>query len=510
MLHHMGLGLFVAAFMLVSTNISVAAETVKRKLTLVLVCDIYNMVPNRANRGGAARIAAVLKAEKARGNPVLIAHAGDAISPSLMSGLDKGAHMIDLLNQMPLDVFTPGNHEFDFGRENFVKRMGEAKFPVLAANLADENGKPLKGIGASKLYEFDGFKVGVIGLTADDSVTKSSPGNLQFSSSARTTFKLAAKLRKQGADLVVVVAHANRKIDRELIDEKAADVILSGDDHDLQLSYDGKRVFVEAMEDGLYVVAVDLDIQIKTSKTKRKTSWWPNFRLLDTADFEPDAQTAKKVAAYQAVLSKELDVTIGKTATEMDSRNAAVRGGESAIGNMMSDAIRQATGADVALLNGGGFRGKKVYEAGSGISRRDVLKELPFGNKTFVLEVTGAQILKALEAGLSNAEILTGRFPSVSGMTVRADLTKPAGKRVVSVKVGVGPLVMENTYKLATNDFLARGGDGYGVLKRGKILVGSTDGKLIANHVMAYLAKHKTIAPRIEGRIIVARGKSAE
>ncbi len=500
----------LAVLLLSISSIANAAETVTRKLTLVLVCDIYNMSANRDNRGGLARIAAVLKAEKAKGNPVIVAHAGDAISPSLMSGLDKGEHMIDLLNLMPLDIFTPGNHEFDFGPDNFRKRMSEAKFPIFAANLKGQNGEVLSGVKSHKLLEYNGFKVGLIGLTADDSATKSSPGNLQFSSSARTTARLAAKLRKQGADLIVVVAHANRRIDRELIAEKTADVLLSGDDHDLQLSYDGKRVFVEAMEDGLYVVAVDLEIKIKTSKDRRKFSWWPNFRLLDTADFKPDEIVAKKVAQYQAVLSKELDVALGKTATEMDSHNAAVRGGESAIGNMMSDAIRLATGADVALLNGGGFRGKKVYEPGSDISRRDVLKELPFGNKTFVLEVSGKQIRQALEAGFSNAEILTGRFPSVSGMTVRADVSRPVGKRVVLVKIGADKLDDTKTYKLATNDFLARGGDGYTVLKSAKIIVGATDGKLIANHVMAYIAKRKTISARIEGRVIVARSKAAE
>ena len=487
-----------------------AAETVTRKLTLVLISDIYNMSANRDRRGGLARIAAAIKAEKSKGNPVIVAHAGDAISPSLMSGLDKGEHMIDLLNMFKLDVFVPGNHEYDFGPENFVKRMRQAQFPVLAANLKDKNGQGLAGIKANRLLSYDGFKVGVIGLTADDSPTKSSPGNLQFSSTASAMARQAARLRKQGADLIVVVAHANRRVDREMIDEKVADVILSGDDHDLQVSYDGRRVFAEAMEEGFYVIAVDLEIRIKQSKNRRKVSWWPRFRILDTADFKPDEMVAKRVAKYQAVLSKELDVPLGVTTTEMDSRNEAVRGGESAIGNMMSDAIRAATGADVALLNGGGFRGKIVYEAGSEITRRDILKELPFSNKTYVLELSGAQIRKALEAGFANAEILTGRFPSVSGMTVRADLSRPIGQRVVSVKVGDQGLDDSKTYTLATNDFLAGGGDGYAVLPAAKRLVGLTDGKLIANHVMAYISKRKTIAPRIEGRVIVARGKRAD
>jgi 2',3'-cyclic-nucleotide 2'-phosphodiesterase (5'-nucleotidase family) len=105
----------------------VAAETTR--LTFVLICDVYKMEDTRG-RGGLARIAAALKAERANGRHVLIAHAGDAISPSLLSGMDRGAHMIDLLNDLPLDVFVPGNHEFDFGPEIFAERMAEAKFPI--------------------------------------------------------------------------------------------------------------------------------------------------------------------------------------------------------------------------------------------------------------------------------------------------------------------------------------------------------------------------------------------
>ncbi len=483
-----------------------ADQVRSERLTFVLVCDIYKMQPRGDGRGGMAKIAAVIAAERAAGPNVLVAHAGDTISPSLMSGIDQGAHMIDLLNMIEPDIFVPGNHEYDFGPQVFVKRMAEAAFPVYAANLAGADGKPIAGIGAGKLIEMGGVKVGVVGLTAEDSVKRSSPGDLVFSSSVETGRKLARALRKQGADLIVAVVHASRKMDRKLVKAAFADIILSGDDHDLVLEYDGDTVLAEAMQDGLYIIAVDVEVRTKDDGKRRKVSWWPNFRLIDTANVEPDAAVAERIAHYQGLLDAEFDVAVGKTATELDSRNAAVRGGEAAIGNLIADAVRAQTGADVAVLNGGGIRGNKVYAAGSEITRRDVLSELPFGNKTYVLEMTGKALTAVLEQGLARAhKRTTGAFPQVSGMTVKADTSRKKGERIVSLMIDGVPVDPGKVYKVATNDFLAGGGNGYKGFAGMRQLVGDADGKLVANHVMAYIKAAGTVAPKIEGRTVIAR-----
>src|SRR5262245_41021060 len=132
------LSLAVLAFVGLATP--AAGQTTHRTaVTFLLTNDIYLMneqvmVDGKA-RGGFARLAAVVKAERARGGHVIFAHGGDTLSPSLMSGLDRGAHIIALTNMIPPDVFAPGNHEFDFGKAVFLQRMAEAKFPLFAANL---------------------------------------------------------------------------------------------------------------------------------------------------------------------------------------------------------------------------------------------------------------------------------------------------------------------------------------------------------------------------------------
>ena len=101
----------------------------KPAFTLLLVNDIYKMSAEKG-RGGYAKVAAIAKAERARGVPLLFAHAGDCFSPSLMSGFDQGAHIVELQNMLGLDVFVPGNHEFDFGKENYAKRIAEQNYPT--------------------------------------------------------------------------------------------------------------------------------------------------------------------------------------------------------------------------------------------------------------------------------------------------------------------------------------------------------------------------------------------
>jgi len=476
-----------------------AAATVD--VTLLLVNDLYKMSGDKV-RGGFARLAAVARAERAKGGNLLYVHAGDAISPSLMSGFDQGAHVIELLNVVPPDVFVPGNHEFDFGPEVFLKRVGESKFPWFAANIASADGKPLPQLKGPEIRDLGGVKVGLVPLAADDSPQDGTTGDLTFAPTVETGLAVAKDLRGKGADLIVAVAHANRTQDKALYDSGAFDVILSGDDHDLALFFDGKKVLAESNEEANFVTAVDLKVDVQEKDGKRTVTWFPNFRIIDTATVTPDPETQKVVEKYEAELSSELDVTIGKTDVELDSRKATVRGGEAAIGDLVADAMREAVGADVAIANGGGIRGNKVYAAGSDITRRDILTELPFGNRTVLLAMPGKDVQAAIENGLGQIEDAAGRFPQVSGMVVTYAPTAPKGERVKSITVGGAPLDPDRIYKVATNDYMAQGGDGYTVFKHAEVLIGDRVAKLLANDVMVHVKKVGTVTNKVEGRLV--------
>ncbi len=497
----LGLGAALSAALLGSPG---QAQTSAPKVTfsLLLVNDIYKMSDVKG-RGGFAKLASIVKSERARGVPMLFSHAGDTFSPSLMSGFDQGAHIVELTNMMKPDVFVPGNHEFDFGKDVYFKRMGEAKFPFFGANIRQADGSPIPNMKDSAIFDLGPVKVGVVGLALANTPRLSSPGDLKFLPELEVLKTQAADLRKQGADMIVAVTHTDREMDNAIVRSRLVDVLLTGHDHDLSVNYDGKTVMVESGEDAEYVTSVDISATVAGEGKDRKVTWTPNFRIHDTASFDPDPDVLAIVKRYEGELSKELDVELGTSANALDSRSSIVRSQEAAIGNLIADAIKASTGGDVAIINGGGIRANKEYPAGAKLTRRDVLSELPFGNSTSLVEITGADIKAALENGVSQMENRAGRFPQVSGLKFEVDSKAPAGSRVSKIEVNGQSLDEAKTYKVATNDFMLMGGDGYTSFGKGKVLIGKTDGKLMANEVMVYVRKLGTVDAKVEGRIVI-------
>jgi len=483
------------------------AGAASTSVTFLLVNDIYLMDaqqgPDGKERGGFARLAAVVKAERPSGRHVILAHGGDTLSPSLMSGLDRGAHIMVLTNMVRPDVFAPGNHEFDFGQAVFLQRMGEARFPLYAANLRRRDGTPLPSFRDRSIVTVGGVRIGITGAGYDGTPHTSNPGDLTFLPTVGTMAAQAEALRREGADFVLAVVHADRSQTLDMMLTRKIDLVLSGHNHDLYINFDGRSGIVESSHDAQYLVAVDVTIDVSERDGKRSTVWWPQFRVIDTADVTPDPEVAAVVAKYQADLSREMDVAIATTAVTLDSRVATVRTGEAAIGDLIADAMRDLTHADAAVMNGGAIRGNRIYPPETKITRRDVLVELPFGNRLVTLDITGEELRQALENSLAQLPRSGGRFPQVSGIKLTADVSRPVGERIVSIDVAGAPLDPAKRYKVATNDFLARGNDGYTTFAQAKPLLPVDDSPLLANEVMAYLRRIGTVHSGVQGRIVL-------
>ena len=488
-----------AAIVAASTFGALAQETVN--LTILGIGDIYNFSESKG-RGGFARLNAVARAERAANPNTLYLFDGDMLSPSLLSGFDKGQNTIDLTNLVPFDLAVPGNHEFDFGPENFMEKMAASKYPWAAINITNADGSPIEGLGGVMWKEIEGLKIALIPVAQDTSPEVSSTGDLKFLPTVDSAVSAAKAARGEGADLVIGVVQTDMSNDRALIASHAFDVIVSGDDHSYATSYDGVTAYVETSIDGRFISPVDLAVTIGEKRGKRHVSWIPNFRFIDTANVTPDPESQVLVDQFTAQLDASLNVEIGKTTVPLDTRRNVVRGEETAMANVIADAMRAAVGADIAITNGGGIRADRTYDAGTTLTRRDILTELPFGNVTVMTEVTGQQVLDALENGFSEVENGAGRFPHVSkGMQVVYDPSAPAGSRVVSVTINGAPLDVNATYKLATNDYMLSGGDGYGALKGGKVLINAGNGNLMANDVIDYIIANGGIKTGVEGRI---------
>lgn len=468
-------------------------------LVFVLVNDVYRIDPDTEGRGGFAKLATVLAQERRRaaaeGRRLVFVHAGDTLSPSLLSGFDEGAHMIALFNDLGLDVFVPGNHEFDFGTEVYLRRMGEARFQVLAANLRDAKGGSLPGHRDQLWLDVNGGRVALIGAAYDKTARLSHPDNVVFTSTVETVRREVAAARAAGADLVVAVIHADRADGRDLLAGSGADLILSGHNHDLFMDFNAHTQIAESAYDAQFVTVFDADV------THGAAPRVTGYRAIDTAKVAPDPAMADRVAAYKARLGRDLDQPLARLAAPLDSHRVLVRSQETAIGDLFADALRQGGGAEVAILNGGSIRGDRAYPAGTVLTRRDILTELPFHNRMVVTRVTGTAIRAALENGLAKLGQPSGAFPQVSGVDVEVEAGAPAGRRVRNLSIGGVALDPARLYRVATNDFMARGGDGYGMLA-GAAGVGVDSGNaLVSQIVMEDLEKRGTIVPKVEERL---------
>jgi len=482
---------------------ALAQDPVEIDVRIVHANDVDSM-DAIGGSGGIAKIAAVrITAENEFGDPVVFTYGGDMISPSLMSTIDKGAHMVDLFNKIGLQFAVLGNHEFDFGPEIALERIAEAQYTILATNLR-YMGEPLPGTVDTVMVELGELKIGLFGLTTPDTVEISSPGpDIEFLPLIETASATAAALKADGAHLAIGLTHIDMDEDLAILAASSdVDYLLGGHNHEVQAFYNGVNGMLESTSQGHHVAILDLHVVLTPQEDgTMEVEWTPEIEFVSTAGVEPDAAAAAEVQVYTDELDAALNIEIGTTETELDSRRASVRSMETAIGNLIADAMRATTGADIGFTNGGGIRGDRTYDAGTVLTRRDILSELPFGNVTVVLEMDGATVREALENGVSRIEDTAGRFPQVSGLSFMFDPAAEAGSRVSSVMVGDEPLFDDNTYTVATNDYMAGGGDGYAAFTGARVIVDAAAGTLMASQVIDYIAAQGTVAPAVEGRI---------
>ena len=302
---------------------------------------------------------------------------------------------------------------------------------------------------------------------------------------------------------MVAVAHVTREHGYELFRSNAVDLILTGHTHDLYINYDGDTAMVESNYDAHYVTAIDIAIDVKEEDGKRRVAWWPQFRVIDTATVTQDPEVAAVVGKFEADLGRHLD-----TADRHDRGRARQPRRRRALARDRDRQSHRRRHALVGADRGGDDQRRRHprrqgLSPGASLTRRDILAELPFGNRLVTLDIGGAALQAAIENGLSRLPSPSGRFPQVSGLTVEADASRPPGSRVISVKVGDAPLDPARTYTLATNDFMARGGDDYTSFRDIEPVLPVSDSPTIAYEVIDYIVSVGTVRTGVEGRIVV-------
>jgi 2',3'-cyclic-nucleotide 2'-phosphodiesterase (5'-nucleotidase family) len=486
-----------------------------REITLLYTNDFesaYDPIPafwrdDIDHAGGIAQLATLIERIRAEEGTSFLLDAGDIFTGTLAK-LTRGELPFELMTTMDYDAMCIGNHEFEYGWWVLRDAMQRAPFPVLAANLFYE-GTDIPFTQQWTILERDGFRIGVVGIFGTDAATALFPPHLEGlevrdpGASARTA---VARLRDD-VDLVVLLTHQGRTAPMQTDDE--ADPAVHRDiDADIALAgaVEGVDVLIGGHADAgqeepfIHPVTGTLICQTYGQGTRLgylKVIVDPESgdlvghdgRLLVVVsdELEPHPVVAAKLAAYRARYP-EVDEIIGRTAGRLTRRYNE----ESTLGSLFADIMRDHRGTDVAFVHSGGIRAD--LPAGD-VTREDLLDAFPFIDFVVILRMTGAEILDVLEQSFS----LERGVLQVSGMTVRYDIDRPVGERVVAVEIGGARLEPAATYTVTTFDFLASGADLYTGFLDAEVV--EAHGPEFAELLVAHFAEGQVTAPP-GGRLI--------
>ncbi len=521
-------------FVMVAVFSSVAfAQDDVFRLTIMHTNDVhgaygpYDGAQDAATDGGAAREMTVINQIRAEGGNSILVDGGDRFTGTLFHQQWRGEEASRIMNMMKYDAMTVGNHEFDNGYDTLGKFVDELNFPIITSDVTFGPDLAEK-IKPYTILEVGGQKIGVIGLTPPDSATLSSPGpEVKFTDDLVGVVQpIVDDLTKQGVNKIMLLTHIGLVVDEELATKlNGVDLIVGGHSHTLlsntSVGAEGTYPVVVQDKDGKNVYIVQAGSSLKY--LGRLNVVWDKDGVVMSASGDtiflsryitPEPEMAKIVDELRVPISTLTKQVIGQTAAFLVGDRKICRVEECNLGNLITDAMRAYSKAQIAIENGGGIRSNVPIEGAIpaelkltdilDVTEGDILTVLPFGNVVATFELKGSDVIAALENGVSQVETGAGRFPQVSGIKFSWDGSKEFGKRIVSVDVlgadgTYSPIDPNATYTVASNDFMRLGGDGYSVFKdNGQ---NAYDGGSPLDLVVAdYIKANSPVNPQIEGR----------
>ena len=520
------LGLALAGAAALAAWLLIAVDDGSVEFTLLHTNDVHaHYVPfepfGEPVQGGAARLATVIDEIREQNDDVLLLDAGDQFQGSLYFNVGGADVVADVMNELGYDAMCIGNHEFDAGPSELARLIDRAEFPILSANVDARTDPDLgDGILPFAIFVFDRQPVAVIGLTTEYTAVSSSPGpNVEFLDVVTTAQQTVDELQTQGINKIIALTHLGYEVDLSLAAAvHGIDVIVGGHSHTTLTDYP-TRILSASAEPVLIVTAGDWgrllgELRVEFTAAGVIESYEGRAIPID-ASIPEDPDVRNVLAGYEEDIDLLMATMVGVTNVDLNGERDDVRGRETNLGNLICDAMLWKTAAletTIAIQNGGGIRASVPKGV---VTMGQVLEVLPYGNQITVLSLTGDQLRAALEHGVGQVEDGGGCFPHVSGLRFTFDASAAAGSRVLAIDVwnaetsAYVPLDPAGVYALATNSFLAAGGDDYSVFVEAQELYGGYEtGWLLSDALAEYLDVHAPVAPELEGRIIRAEPES--
>jgi len=463
--------------------------------------------------GGAAHIKTMvdgIRAQEAeRGVPVFLFDSGDMFT-GLLARLTYGEVMMEMMTTLGYDAMAVGNHEFDYGSDNFLEQLRRVPFPVLSVNTFWK-GTDFLYTRPHAIVERDGFRIGVVGAIGQDAMSVVLPSlvaDLEFRDPIPYTRASVEELEPR-VDMIVVLAHQGKTGPMQS-DQEADPEVWRDFDEDIELTtvVPGIDLFLGGhAHRGIDPPYVNPETGTIISQTFGHATRLGVFRLwVDTetgkvtrhegglvtpysADHAPDPTMQKKMQAFKDTHRDQIEPVVG----ELSARLIRKYRRESSLGNFVTDVMRDSTGADVALTNAGGLRADL---ADGPVTLGAIRDALPFLNSVVTVELKGEELIEILEQGFS----LERGMIQASGIVADIDFSRPIGSRLVSLEIEGEPVDPGLTYTVTTNSFLAEGGDLYSTFV-GKEWV-EHDKRTLAEVVIEFFKARTTpVTLPVEGRI---------
>jgi 5'-nucleotidase len=477
------------------------AETVK--ITVIHTNDTHARLVEDSYNGviGFAKIAALIKEAKEANPNTLVLDAGDTLHGMPIVNISKGENAIKVLEAAGYDYLTLGNHDFNYGKDRLFELRDMSQVGMLSANIVDEKGEYV--FTPYVIEEVGGVKVGIYGLSTPDTAILTNPTNvpgLTFEDPVEVSKEMVDEL-KDKTDVIIALAHLGLDESSSVTSKALAqavegiDLIIDGHSHSLLATGQLENNTLIAQTENYGKNLGFVDIEIQNGEVVSMAA-----RLLaaaDTAETVADPELAAFIETIKPENDPAFTEVIATTDIYLDGVRENVRTKETNLGNLSSDAARDATGADIAFVNGGGIR--EDIPVGE-ITKGKIAAIFPFGNTIEVKKITGADLKAMLEWSVSDYPAAKGAFLQVSGLEFTFDPAQPVDSKVMEITVGGEAFDETKEYTVAINDFMSAGGDGYAMLaKYDTQTIFGTYEEIIQN----YLVTNGTAGSEVSGRIKV-------
>ncbi len=427
----------------------------------------FNSADAKFKLGSVSRIAAILKeARDSLGDEnVLYVDGGDLHYHTTLADVTNGFSTVAVFNQLGLDATVLGSHDFDFGIDNILKLASYANYSILSANTYYDSGAFPEPIKPYTIIHKGGLKIGILGITDDDSASMTLSGNtkgIQFKNDIVTAGKIVKQLKnEEKCDLVIALSHLHSKNAAMLEKVNGIDLCIGGGD--------GITGRPQPINHSMLINpgnASEVLNQINLNLYKGKLCGINYNEIIITDSYREDTVVNDIISEYQKKADLNMTDIVGyltSSGAQWDSSLVCTQSTE--ISNLIADAMLDYTSAydsQIALINGGSIRAGLPGEA---VSLRSIYDALPYDDELFVVEMSGKTLWDALENGVSSYHETSGKFLQVAGITYSFNLSQPVGSRIQNILLPNGDFVNKGlNYKVVINRYLAQASDGYTML----------------------------------------------